>query len=79
MGPPHLLEDIKKWCETKKNLESAVGHPIDGTVDTAYEQDKFLYDGKIFAAYESYIRAHNKAKPFAQIKLLPALTARFGD
>ncbi|KAL8006158.1 hypothetical protein Plhal703r1_c06g0033291 [Plasmopara halstedii] len=28
---------------------------------------------------ELYIRAHNKAKPFAQIKLLPALTARFGD
>ncbi|KAL7681807.1 hypothetical protein Plhal304r1_c054g0139431 [Plasmopara halstedii] len=79
MGPPHLLEDIKKWCKTKKNLESAVGHRIDGTVHTAYERDMFLYDGKVFAAYESYIRVHNKAKPFAQIKLLPALTARFGD
>ncbi|KAL7685339.1 hypothetical protein Plhal304r1_c031g0100681 [Plasmopara halstedii] len=65
MGPPHLLEDIKKWCKTKKNLESAVGHPIDGTVHTAYERDMFLYDGKVFAAYESYIRVHNKAKPFA--------------
>ncbi|KAL7685336.1 hypothetical protein Plhal304r1_c031g0100651 [Plasmopara halstedii] len=35
--------------------------------------------GKIFAAYKIYIRAHNKAKSFAQMKLLPALTARFGD
>ncbi|KAL7681796.1 hypothetical protein Plhal304r1_c054g0139321 [Plasmopara halstedii] len=79
MGPPELLEDIKKWCKTKKTLISVAGQPIGGTKDTAFERDRFLYDGKVFAAYESYIRAHNKAKPFLQIELLPALTIRFGD